>query len=356
MLSSYCEARIIYSDSLKSKVILVNPGSFYIRSIDQLVNDKILDTAMLQFHAVFYSGSEIKKSETDAYMKKNGLEYIKSIEIDCDLDFISIYRPNECSSQFREIFKNSDGIIFFGGWDIPPAYYGQQTALTTEINTPNRHLFELSFLFHLLGGYQNSGHREFLIDKPSYVVLGICLGMQSMNVATGGDMYQDIPSFIYKKEYAEEVIKLDSDKRHRNYYKNLYPENEINSHSFHRIKITDDELRANLKIKDDFFPLVVSSHHQAVRKKGKDILFAGTSMDGKVVEILKHKKYNNVLGTQFHPEFYTIYDPESDKFKINPEDPEPMTEYQMLNKHNSFDFHRNIWKYFNERINMKKKG
>jgi putative glutamine amidotransferase len=337
-------------DVPKARIILVNPGIFYIRSIDQLIKDKILDTAILEFEAVFYSKCEIKRSDTDDYIKEKNLDYIKSSEVNGDLNNQTIYRINECSDQFRQIFENSDGIIFFGGWDIPPVYYGQKTKLTTDINTPNRHLFELSFLFHLLGRNQNPDHYGFLHTKPAYSVFGICLGMQSMNVATGGDMYQDIPSDIYRLDYVEDVLKIDPGKMHRNYNKHLYPENEINSHSYHKVKILDKDIKSALNVEDRFYPLVVSSHHQAVKKPGKDMLVAATSMDGKVIEMLRHKNFKNVFGTQFHPEFYTIYDPGSDKFKLSLLDKNPMTEHEMIKKNGSFNFHTNIWKYFSLKV------
>ena len=336
----------------KAKIILVNPGVFYIKSIDFLVKTEVLDTSSLQFEAVFYTKSEVRFSDTYDFIRKNGLQYIESREIYGNLDINLLYITNECTDLFRDIFENSDGIIFFGGWDIPPVYYGQQTELTVGINTPNRHLFELSFLFHLLGGNQNKEFRNFMQSKPDYMVLGICLGMQSMNIATGGDMYQDIPSDIYDLKYVEEVIKQEKDKIHRNYYKNLYPEKEINSHSFHMINIFNNNIRKALNLKKDFFPIVVSSHHQAVKNLGKGMIIAATSMDSKVVEMLIHSEYKNVIGTQFHPEFYTIYDPDSDKLKLNPEDPEPMTEHEKIIKHNSFQFHIDFWKEIQRKVIM----
>ena len=343
-----------YSDPGKAKIILVNPGIFYVRSIDFLVQTQVLDTSLIDFEAVFYSKSEVRFSETDEYIRNNDLDYIGSREITGNLNFSTVYENNECSEYFRDIFENSDGIIFFGGWDIPPVYYGQKTELTVEINTPNRHLFELSFLFHLLGGNQ---HREFtalMQTKPDYMVLGICLGMQSMNVATGGDMYQDIPSDVYGLKYVEDLLVQEKDKMHRNYYKSLYPEKEINSHSFHHIKIIDKNAKSDLNVGDNFYPLVVSSHHQAVKNLGRNMIVAATTMDTKVIEMLRHKTYKNVIGTQFHPEFYSIYDPDSEEVKFNPGDTEPMTEHKMILKNGSFQFHTDFWKMIQNKTLLSK--
>jgi putative glutamine amidotransferase len=351
--SGICSA-IPESNAKKAKIVLVNPGVFYIRSIDFLVQTQVLDTALIEFESVFYTKSEVRYSDTDDYIRENKLQYISNREIYGNLNISTIYKKNDCTDDFREIFDNSDGIIFFGGWDIPPVYYGQKTELTVDINTPNRHLFELSFLFHLLGGNQNRDFKGFMQLKPDYMVLGICLGMQSMNVATGGDMYQDIPSNIYGLKYVEEVTDQEKDNIHRNYFKNNYPEKEINSHSFHRIDITDKNIMKFLGIPKDNFPLVVSSHHQAIKNPGAGMVVAAKSLDGKVVEMMVHSEYKNVIGTQFHPEFYTIYDPDSDKLKLNPEDPEPMTEHEMIIKNNSFQFHLDFWKMIQNKAILSK--
>ncbi len=56
----------------------------------------------------------------------------------------------------------------------------------SETTDPGRHFFEVSFLFHLLGGSRNESFKPLLDENPGYMVTGFCLGMQSMNVATGG--------------------------------------------------------------------------------------------------------------------------------------------------------------------------
>lgn len=140
---------IVISQIEKPVIALVNPGSFYLKSINQLVKTGIIDTAKVSFEAVFYSKCEVKPEEANQFMIENNVNYIPVSQIDGNLSMENIYKENDCSLKFREVFNNTSGIIFFGGWDIPPYYYGQKTKLTTEIKTPNRHLFELSFLFHL---------------------------------------------------------------------------------------------------------------------------------------------------------------------------------------------------------------
>jgi len=330
----------------KKTIVLVNPGVFYLKSIAYMTDNGIFPSENIKYLAVFYTKSEVKISEAKAFVNQNNIDYIKFQEVYGNLDKNNIYKTNMCSQDFYDIFKSTDGIIFFGGWDIPPVFYGGKTELTVGIRTPNRHLFELSFLFHLLGGNQDLAYRAFLEEKPYYSVLGICLGMQTMNVATGGDMYQDIPSDIYGLKYVEDVLKLDPDQQHRNYYKNIYPLDEIDNHSFHHVKIINPDLRKRWGMPANFNPLVVSSHHQAVRLLGKDMIIAATSMDSKVIETLVHKRFPNVIGVQFHPEFYTLHDPDSKKIKFNPMERELVTEHEILIKNKSYKFHRNFWVSF----------
>ncbi len=91
---------------------------------------------------------------------------------------------------YRKIFEHSEGTVFFGGPDLPPEVYNEKTSLHTSIYDPYRHYFELSFLFHLLGGYQAEKFEPLLKEDPDYLIYGFCLGMQTMNVATGGTMMQ----------------------------------------------------------------------------------------------------------------------------------------------------------------------
>ncbi len=344
-LHSSTTGEIPKNDSKKT-IVLVNPGVFYLKSITYMTDNGIIPAKNIEYLAVFYTKSEVKISAAKAFVRQNNIDYIKFKEVYGDLDKNNIYKTNMCSQDFYDIFKSSDGIIFFGGWDIPPVFYGEKTELTVGIRTPNRHLFELSFLFHLLGGNQDLAYRAFLEEKPYYPVLGICLGMQTMNVATGGDMYQDIPADIYGIKYIEDILKLDPDQQHRNYNKNLYPLDEIDNHSFHHVNITNFDLRKKWKLPLKFNPLVASSHHQAVRVLGKDMVIAATSMDSKVVEALVHKKFPNVIGVQFHPEFYTLHDPDSKKIKFYPMEKELVTEHEILIKNKSYRFHLNFWASF----------
>ncbi|MBQ6685444.1 MAG: gamma-glutamyl-gamma-aminobutyrate hydrolase family protein, partial [Firmicutes bacterium] len=80
----------------------------------------------------------------------------------------------------EEIMSRLDGFLITGGPDIDPRLYGEEVVIESGILTPNRDHTEMSVL-----------KKAIELDKP---VLGICRGMQIMNVAMGGTLYQDLAS------------------------------------------------------------------------------------------------------------------------------------------------------------------
>ena len=333
-------------NSDKTKIILVNPGVFYLKSLAYLTDNKIIDIKNLEYEAVFYAKNEISYDDAEIFLKVYDISYIKLKKVEGNLTKDNLYKDNSCTKSFIELFENSDGIIFLGGADIPPVTYDQKTNLLAGIKTPNRHYFELSFLYHLLGRV-NDKYKPLLKQNPGYVIFGICLGMQTMNVATGGDMYQDIPSDIYGLKYVEDVLALDENKIHRSYWRQIDTDNNLNNHSFHKIKLVDNQFFINkFKLNKNDQPIVVSSHHQAVKNIGKGFKVVATSLDGKVIEALHHKKYKNVLGIQFHPEFYGLHNPVSKKVKMKTSDKELLTEHELMKQAGAYQFQLAYWKYF----------
>ncbi|MEN8138297.1 MAG: gamma-glutamyl-gamma-aminobutyrate hydrolase family protein [Bacteroidota bacterium] len=331
----------------KNRVILVNPGVFYLKSLAYMTDNGIIDIENLEYQAVFYTKNEISYDEAEQFVEENSISYISLKKIDGDLTDGNLFKENSCTGSFTELFENSDGIIFLGGWDIPAVSFGQKTSLLAGIKTPNRHYFELSFLYHLLGRESNGGFVPLLERKPEYAVFGICLGMQSMSVATGGDMYQDIPSEIYGLQYVEDVLALGENQQHRNYWRNIDTDESLDSHSFHQIKLVENQFFTNnFGLNKNDTPYVCSSHHQAIKTVGHGFEVAATSTDGKIIEAIYHNKYKNVLGVQFHPEFYYLHDPDSKKFKMNPSDEELLTEHEMISRLGGYPFHLKYWEYF----------
>ncbi|MCX7793754.1 MAG: type 1 glutamine amidotransferase [Thermodesulfovibrionales bacterium] len=153
-------------------------------------------------------------------------------------------------SIITEIKNLVDGLIISGGGDIPPEYYGEKpVADNLKIVDRKRIEFEIKII------------KEFLNSKKP--VLGICYGMQLINVVYGGTLFQDIQGHY---------------------------------DGFHEIEITDNRLIPPGRY------TVNSSHHQAIKKKGRGIIEIGVSLKDGIIEAIRHRDYHNLFGIQWHPE------------------------------------------------------
>jgi putative glutamine amidotransferase len=334
----------------KDYLILANPVVENIEVFSFLIKNKLLDidTTEVNLVGVYHKSQHYDFSKSADYIARNGIKDFYLFEIRGDLPAGSLFSENECTSDFRKIFENSRGIIFFGGPDIPPVVYGEEN-LYSQTDDPGRHYFEVSFLFHLLGGSRNQGFVPFLEDNPNYMVTGFCLGMQTMNVATGGTLYQDIPAQIYNSFKPETTVKIDRPDLHRNYWQEIVKDPVLMGINLHPVKFTDNMFfGTTVNVSKRLRPLVYSSHHQSVKDVGEGFAVTALSHDGKVIEGIAHSKYPNVFAVQFHPEVSALYENRAE-VKFNPED-KPETLHHMLGK-KSLAFHRLYWKHISDVIN-----
>jgi putative glutamine amidotransferase len=331
----------------KQYVLLAHPTVQNLETIRFLLDKNILQVSNVDFIGIY--------SEAENYDYGQSIDCIKSPEmnrfhlqkITGNEDTTQIYGQNDWTVQFKKLFDHSVGIFFFGGPDIQPAAYHQKN-LYSDVTDPNRHLFELSLLFHLLGGSQNQQFLPFLIEKPEYFVTGFCLGLQSMNVATGGSLTQDIPAQTYKSKSVEETRKLKKDQMHCNYWKESDSDTLMMGINFHRIQYTADPFfPERVKVGKIPNPLVLSSHHQSIYELGKNLIVTATSMDGEVIEGIHHRIYPNVFAVQFHPEVPELY-LEGKKFKFKPED-DPKSYFDILGEPNR-TFHLQYWQTISKAI------
>jgi putative glutamine amidotransferase len=341
--------------SKATRILLVHPDLEDLTSIIHLIENNIIKIPGIELIGIFYHKAQSEYDEIVSFLTENDSPYITLHVVNSDLDPDNLFKINSCSEEFYRLFDNSAGVIFFGGDDFPAFTYGEKTNLLTKVETPYRHYFELSFLFHLLGGYQDITFRPYLENKPNYVIRGLCLGMQTMNVACGGTMYQDIPSEIYGLSFMEDVLQLDQDQRHRNYWHNIFANDELIAGNFHKIRLLNEAYFSDKLMWDTSQDLYVySSHHQALKNLGKNLEVLATSMDGKVIEAVMHYQYKNVLGIQFHVEYQDFYIPKYKMFKLTPQDTITVSRYQILQNYNSYNFYLNYWKNFSSVVTKTK--
>jgi len=161
----------------------------------------------------------------------------------------------------RKYVRTLDGLVLIGGDDIPPEAYGEKPHEMVVPLEKHRYDFERK----LIARWLESG-------KP---LLGVCLGMQFTNVVSGGTMIQDIPSEIGTK---------------------------VNHKGYHRVQIEPGSILARLLNSRE--ASVLSSHHQAVDRLGKNLRPIAHSDDA-ITEALERTDGPFGLFVQWHPELMT---------------------------------------------------
>lgn len=162
-----------------------------------------------------------------------------------------------------------DAFLFTGGPDLHPFYFGEDTQRYCSNVSPKRDRLELALLKQVMEA-----------KKP---LLGICRGIQLINIGLGGDIYQDIPSqfeedfpIAHKQPFAYEIPS-------------------------HTVTVTPGSLLSRITGSSKI--QVNSMHHQAVRRLAPGLTATGFAPHG-LVECVEMPDYPAFfLGVQWHPEY-----------------------------------------------------
>lgn len=174
-----------------------------------------------------------------------------------------IVKPRE----LRQILSTLDGLLITGsGADLAPELYGEQQQFPFRRMSKERANLELQI--------------SHLAYKARLPTLGICGGMQSINVALGGTLYQDIPS------------QLSTRVPHQPAHPATKPA--------HLIAIAPRSLLWRITRKQRC--RVNSSHHQSVKTVAVSLRQTAVAPDG-VIEAIEAPTHPFYLGVQWHPEF-----------------------------------------------------
>lgn len=172
----------------------------------------------------------------------------------------------------REMCARLDGLLLPGGaFDVPPEFYGEKPKPWLGRLKPLRSRFERALLQTAL--------------KRDLPVLGVCGGMQIINVVFGGTLYQDILKERPSSNNHEQKIK----KTRTSHQVQVMPATILTK------IISGSRESEGLRIP------VNSTHHQAVKDVGKGLIVCGLAPDG-IIEALESPRHRFVLGLQFHPE------------------------------------------------------
>jgi putative glutamine amidotransferase len=157
-----------------------------------------------------------------------------------------------------------DGLILSGGADLDPASYGADPHPATDPPRPERDRFELALA---RGAVER--------DLP---LLGICRGMQTLNVALGGTLVQHLPDLV------------GSD-RHRA---------QLGAFGEHEVRLEPGSLAARASGAER--RTVKSHHHQGVAELGEGLVASGFSEPDRVIEAIELPERRFALGVLWHCE------------------------------------------------------
>ncbi len=160
----------------------------------------------------------------------------------------------------------ADGIFFTGGGDINPLIFGEEPVRELGTVEYDRDEFEIRM-------YKKAAQKNI-------PMLGICRGMQIMNVAAGGTVYQDIYSQRPGTDGHSPKIAFEGNEYHSVLIKD-------ESRLYHILET--NEIKTN------------SYHHQAVKDIAGDYAASAFARDG-IVECIESTSLNFAIGIQWHPE------------------------------------------------------
>lgn len=202
-----------------------------------------------------------------------GRDYSEALE---NFGAIPIQIPLIPKSEYiAEAIKNLDGILLPGSdSDVDPLLYGEEPIPNLGQVVAEKDQTDLLVL--------NEAER---LKLP---ILAICFGMQILNVSRGGTLVQDLES------QTENCLKHEQGKPTRRNSHSL----ELNDHNIISRLITTkvDSIKVN------------SSHHQAIKKVGENLMATAWAKDGVIECIEDTRKDRFILGVQWHPELSWNFD------------------------------------------------
>jgi putative glutamine amidotransferase len=179
---------------------------------------------------------------------------------------IAIMLPPDPDVDPDRLLDLVDGLILAGGRDIDPGAYGAERHALTDDPRTERDAFEIVL-----------ARRAMERDIP---LLGICRGMQLMNVARGGTLVQDLPEHVGHEDHRRSIGTFDG-----------------NDHPVHLAE-GSVAARAAGEVRHG----TLSHHHQGIDRVGAGLRISGWADDDELPEALEDPELRFALGVQWHPE------------------------------------------------------
>jgi putative glutamine amidotransferase len=165
-----------------------------------------------------------------------------------------------------ELLDRLDGLMLSGGADIDPSLYGAPAHPDTQPFQRDRDDFEIAV-----------ARRAIERDMP---VLGICRGMQLLNVAYGGTLLQHLPESVGHEDHRRVPGSFDG--------------------ADHDVRLVSGSLAA--WVAGELLHPTKSHHHQGVERVGEGFAASGNSTLDELVEAIERPDRRFALGVQWHPE------------------------------------------------------
>jgi putative glutamine amidotransferase len=196
-----------------------------------------------------------------------------------DLDYVEgvagagglpvVFPPVLGARETELLLGGLDGLLLSGGSDLDPCYYGEEAVPELGATVPERDAFEMNLVEHAL--------------RSGMPIFGICRGMQVLNVALDGTLFQDLPS-----QMGHSVLL-----GHRQETPKWQPTHEVDVDAGSQVAgiMGTGDLKVN------------SYHHQAVKDLASGLVAVAHAPDG-VVEAVEWRDLSQrwLVGVQWHAE------------------------------------------------------
>jgi putative glutamine amidotransferase len=198
-----------------------------------------------------------------------GQRYVKGLTAAGAVPWLIPLLPDD-EATLRGIYERLDGLFLTGGVDIDPSRYGEPRHARCDRSDPARDATELTLI------------RWALADARP--ILGVCRGIQALNVACGGSLYQHVP------EQHPSAIKHD-------YFPG--PPDYSRDYLAHVVRFRPDSRLARLLGAEQV--QVNSMHHQGIKRLAPGLAATAVAPDG-LIEGVEAPDRPFVVGVQWHPE------------------------------------------------------
>jgi putative glutamine amidotransferase len=173
--------------------------------------------------------------------------------------------PGGDAAEADETVAVLDGVVIAGGGDIDPAIYGAAKHPKTDVNAPDRDAWELAVADAAI--------------RMGVPLLGICRGMQVLNVACGGTLHQHVPDIVGHELHS----------------------GTPNGFGWHKVRVTSGTTVQAILPGGEYFE-VPTHHHQAVDRIGDGLIAVAWADDGIIEAVESASPAEFLLGVQWHPE------------------------------------------------------